>query len=151
MRERIEELLTPYTESKRGSLIPILQRVQGEFGYLPQEALPQIGRFLGISANEIYGVATFYAQFRFTKPGEHMVKVCLGTACHVRGGPRILDAVGEDIKIAPGETSADGKFTLERVACFGCCALAPVMVVDGTVHSKMTPPKVKEVLSSYRG
>ena len=149
MKEQIGAILAPYGESKKGSLIPILQKVQGEFGYLPEEALPQIGRFLGISANEIYGVATFYAQFRFTKPGEHTVKVCLGTACHVRGATRILDAATDGIGINPGETSEDGKFSLERVTCFRCCALAPVMVVDDTVHSKMSPSKVKEVLSSY--
>ena len=149
MKERLQELLAPFSGNKKGTLIPVLQRVQGEFGYIPKEVLPDIGRFLGISTNEIFGVATFYAQFRFTKPGDHSVKVCLGTACHVRGATRILEAAQDRTGIKPGETTPDFKFSLERVACFGCCALAPVMVVDGTVHSKMTPAKVKEVLSSY--
>ena len=149
MEERVAEILKEYEDNRKGTLIPVLQKVQGEFGYLPEEALPQVARFLGISKNEIYGVATFYAQFRFIKPGDHTVKVCLGTACHVRGAMRILDAATEHIGVGPGETSADDKFTLERVACFGCCALAPVMVVDETVHSKMTPPKAKEILRAY--
>lgn len=149
MEERVAGILKSYEGNKKGTLIPILQKIQGEFGYLPEETLPQVARFLGISKNEIFGVATFYAQFRFTRPGEHMIKVCLGTACHVRGGSRILDAVQEDLKIKPSETTADYKFSLERVACFGCCALAPVLVVDDAVHSKVTPPKVKEILSAY--
>ena len=149
MKEELTEILAPYENNKKGTLIPIMQKVQGEFGYLPEESLPQVARFLGISKNEIYGVATFYAQFRFTKPGDHTVKVCLGTACHVRGASRILDSAMEYIGIGPGQTSADEKFTLERVACFGCCALAPVLVVDETVHSKATPPKVKEILTAY--
>ena len=149
MEERVAGILKSYEGNKKGTLIPILQKIQGEFGYLPEETIPQVARFLGISKNEIFGVATFYAQFRFTRPGEHMIKVCLGTACHVRGGSRILDAVQEDLKIKPSETTADYKFSLERVACFGCCALAPVLVVDDAVHSKVTPPKVKEILSAY--
>ena len=147
--EEMKEILAPFEGNKKGTLIPILQRVQGKFGYLGEEAIREVAQFLGISASEIYGVATFYAQFRFTKPGDHMVKVCLGTACHVRGATRLLDAAMEHIGVGPGETSADGKFSLERVACFGCCALAPVLVVDDVVHSKMTPPKTKEVLASY--
>ena len=149
MKERLQELLAPYGKDRKGILIPVLQKVQGEFGYIPRETLPDIGRFLGMSPNEIFGVATFYAQFRFAKPGDHFVKVCLGTACHVRGATRILDAAQQSTGIKPGETTADYKFSLERVACFGCCALAPVMVVDGEVHSKMSPSKVREVLSSY--
>ena len=148
MKERLTEILAPY-KGEKGAVIPVLQKVQGEFGYLPEEAVSEVARFLGTSASELYGVATFYAQFRFTRPGEHTIKVCLGTACHVRGGTRILETVEQEIDIKPGETGKDYKFSLERVACFGCCALAPVMVVDETVHSKMTPPKVKQVLSSY--
>lgn len=149
MKERVAAILAAYDGVRKGALIPVLQKVQGEFGYIPQEVLPDIGRFLGITPNEIFGVATFYAQFRFTKPGDHSVKVCLGTACHVRGATRILEAAQDRTGIKPGETTVDYKFSLERVACFGCCALAPVMVVDGTVHSKMTPAKVKEVLATY--
>jgi NADH-quinone oxidoreductase subunit E len=149
MKERVAEILAAYDGVRKGALIPILQRVQGELGYIPQEVLPDIGRFLGMTSNEIFGVATFYAQFRFTKPGDHTVKVCQGTACHVRGATRILEAAQDCTGIKPGQTTSDYKFSLERVACFGCCALAPVMVVDDVVYSKMTPAKAKEVLATY--
>jgi NADH-quinone oxidoreductase subunit E len=147
-KERVAEVLAPY-KGEKGVLIPILQAVQGEFGYIPEETVPQIARFQRLSPSEVYGVATFYAQFRFTRPGEHTVKVCVGTACHVRGGARILAEVEKRLDIKPGETTEDYKFSLEKVACFGCCALSPIMVVDGTVHSRMTPAKAREVLSSY--
>jgi NADH-quinone oxidoreductase subunit E len=148
MKERLSELVAPY-KGEKGALIPVLQQVQEKLGYIPEEAVFEIARFLGLSSNEIYGVATFYAQFRFTPPGDHTIKVCLGTACHVRGGARILETVEREIGISQGEVTADHKFGLERVACFGCCALSPVMVVDKTVYSKMTPTKAKQVLASY--
>ena len=102
------------------------------------------------SESVIYGVATFYAQFRFTRPGEHQCKVCMGTACHVRGGELIMDTVQRELGVESWGTTSDYKFSLERVACFGCCALSPVVVVDNTVHSRMTPSKVKQLLDSYR-
>ena len=148
MEECLAELLAPY-RGERGALIPVLQRVQGEFGYISEDAVSEIGHVLALSQSEVYGVATFYAQFRFTRPGEHTIKICQGTACHVRGGARILDTVKQELGVKPGETTADYKFSLERVACFGCCALSPVMVVDNTVHSRMTPTKAKQVLTSY--
>jgi NADH-quinone oxidoreductase subunit E len=148
MKQRLTELLAPY-QGERGVLIPVLQQVQGEFGYISEQAVSEIARFLAVSQSEIYGVATFYAQFRFTRPGEHMIKVCQGTACHVRGGARIMETVERELGINPGETTEDYKFSLERVACFGCCALSPVMVVDDTVHSRMTPAKAKHILASY--
>lgn len=126
-----------------------MQKVQGELGYLPKEAVSEIARFLGTSESEIFGVASFYAQFRFTRSGEYTVKVCLGTSCYVRGGARIMETVQRKLGIKPGETTEDYKFSLERVACFGCCALSPVMVVDKTVYSRMTPTEAKQVLSSY--
>jgi NADH-quinone oxidoreductase subunit E len=124
-------------------LIPVLQKVQGELGYLPEEAVTEIAHFLGISRSEIYGVASFYAQFRFEKQGEHTVKVCQGTACHVRGSRRILEAVMQQLGIQPGGTTEDYKFSLERVACFGSCALAPVMVVDKKVYGRMNTTKAR--------
>lgn len=126
-----------------------MQKVQGELSYLPEEAVSEIARFLGLSKSEIFGVATFYAQFRFTRSGEYTVKVCLGTSCYVRAGARIMETVQGKLGIKPGETTEDYKFSLESVACFGCCALSPVMVVDKTVYSRMTPVKAKQVLSSY--
>ena len=149
MRANLEEILKSY-EGKKGVLIPILQEVQRKLGYLPPDTIKEIARFLEMSPNEVYGVATFYAQFLFSPPGEHIVKVCLGTACFVRGGEKILETVTAELGIKPRETTEDHKFSLESVACFGCCALAPIMVVDETVYSKMTPAKVKKILKSYK-
>lgn len=149
MEQRLEEILGSY-KAKRMGLISLLQSVQKEFKYIPREAVYRIASILRTSPSEVYGVATFYAQFRFTRPGEHVIKVCLGTACHVRGGHMILEAVERELGISPGETTPDYKFSLERVACFGCCALAPVVVVDETVYSKMTPAKVREIIALYR-
>ena len=148
MREQLSPILAPYRR-QRGALIPVLQRVQEELGYLPEEAISEIAFFLGVSESELYGVASFYAQFRFERQGEHIIRVCQGTACHVRGGRRILDTVEQELGIQPGETSEDYKFSLERVACFGSCALAPVMVVDKTVHGRMTTAKARQVLAKY--
>ena len=149
MVEQLAEILNPY-QGERGTLIPALQKVQESFGYLSQEAVSQIAKSLRISESEIFGVASFYAQFRFTRPGEHSVKVCLGTACHVRGGVRILDTLQRELGIEPGGTTEDYKFNLERVACFGSCALAPVAVIDDKVYGRVTTTKAKEILDQYR-
>ena len=146
--KKLSQILNAY-KGETGALIPILQEVQGEFGYLSEEALSEIAKFLGVSQNEIYGVVTFYTQFRFTPPAEHTIKVCLGTACHVRNGADILDVVERELDIQPGGITKNHQFGLERVACFGCCALAPVMVVDNNVHAKMTVPKAKQILAKY--
>ena len=148
MRERILPILEEY-RGKKEALIPVLQKVQGELGYLPEEAISEIALFLGLSKSEIYGVASFYAQFRFERQGEHTVRVCQGTACHVRGGRRIMQSVAQELGIQPGRTTGDYKFSLERVACFGSCALAPVMVVDKSVYGRMTTVKAKKILSEY--
>jgi len=146
----VEKIVGRYG-AERSSLIPILQDVQDRFGYLSEEAVDGLGRLIGVSPNEIYGVATFYAQFRFSPPGEHIVHVCLGTACHVRGGQQVLKEIERRLGIEPGETTADGKFDLERVACVGCCALAPVVVVDGKVHSKVAMNKIPSILPQCEG
>lgn len=148
MLEELSSVLAPYREQK-GAAIPVLQKVQEELGYLPEEAFPEIANFLGISENEVYGIATFYAQFRFERQGEYIVKVCQGTACHVRGGRRILDTIKQELNIQPGETTEDYKYSLEIVTCFGACALAPVMVVNKNVHGRMTTVKAKQVLATY--
>jgi len=127
----------------RGNLIPILQMVQEILGYLPQEALRLVAEHLTISPSEVYGVATFYNQFRFYPPGRNPVKVCLGTACHVRGGDIILENFERKLDIHEGETTEDREFSIERVACVGCCALAPVALVGETVHGHMAPSKVE--------
>jgi len=151
MESQIEHILVRYPQNDRGFLIPILQEVQKFYGYISPEAVDEIQSFTGVSAGEIFGVATFYSQFRFTKPGEHMIKVCLGTACHVRGGSRILDWMESKLQVKAGETTTDGKFSLEHVACFGCCALAPVVVVDNEVHARMSSTKGQKLLKKYGG
>ena len=149
MHEQLSRVLAPY-HGQRGATIPVLQKAQEELGYLPEEAISEIAKFLGQTQNEIYGVASFYAQFRFERQGEHTIKVCQGTACHVRGGRVILETVEQQLGIQPGQTTEDYKFSLERVACFGACALAPVLVIDKTVYGKMTTSKVREILSEYQ-
>ncbi len=136
-------------EGQEGDLIPILQRTQERFRYLPEGAIRQISQFLRISENQIYGVASFYSQFRFTAPGRNSIKVCLGTACHVRGGQILLDAVERELEIDPGETTADGRYDLQRVACLGCCALAPVVQINEDIYSRMTVIRLKEILANY--
>jgi len=134
---------------EKGALIPVLQKVQEKFGYLSKEAISQIAKFSRMSESEVFGVASFYAQFYFSRRGQHTVKVCLGTACHVRGGERILDEVKRELDVESGGTTKDYRFSLERVACFGSCALAPVVVIDKDVYGRMTVTKAKEILSEY--
>ncbi|MBW2635055.1 MAG: NAD(P)H-dependent oxidoreductase subunit E, partial [Deltaproteobacteria bacterium] len=124
---------------ERGSLIPILQMIQEKYQYLPKGALEIVGRHLEIPSAEVFGVATFYNQFRFHPPGRHPIKVCLGTACHVRGGDIILENFERKLEIKEGETTPDQEFSIEKVACIGCCALAPVALVGETVHGGMAP------------
>jgi NADH:ubiquinone oxidoreductase subunit E len=148
VKDQIRQLIAPL-RGRQIVLIPALQAVQEELGYLPTEAFEEIGELANVSANTVYGVASFYAQFRFVKPGEHMIKVCLGTACHVCGASRILDSVQRELGIEEGQTTEDEKFSLESVRCFGSCALAPVMVVDDEVHGRVTGPKVVEIVRRY--
>ena len=131
---------------RRGDLIPILQMVQERLSYLPAEAIHLVAEHLEINACEVYGVATFYNQFRFHPPGKHPVKVCLGTACHVRAGDIILENFERKLGIVDGETTPDREFSIERVACVGCCALAPVAIIGETVHGHMAPSKVEGLL-----
>jgi NADH-quinone oxidoreductase subunit E len=133
-------------EEQRGNLIPILQMVQETLKYLPPEAIKLVSEYLRILECEVYGVATFYNQFRFHPPGKHPIKVCLGTACHVRGGGIILENFERKLGIHSGETTADREFSIEKVACVGCCALAPVAIIEETVHGHMAPSKVEGLL-----
>jgi len=149
IKKEIRDIIAPLRGQKI-VLIPALQAVQEELGYLPSEAFDEIADLTGLSANTVYGVATFYAQFRFNKPGKHMVKVCLGTACHVCGAGRVKDALERDLAIKEGETTEDEQFSLESVRCFGSCALAPVMVVDDTAYGRVTDSKVIDILKEYR-
>ena len=151
MENSIEHILVKYPNGDRGFLIPILQDVQEHYGYISPDVVDEIVRFTKVPAGEIYGVASFYAQFRFTEPGKHTVQVCLGTACHVRGSERILGLLEHQLEIKSGETTADGEFSLERAACFGCCALAPVVMVDRDVHGRITSTKTQKLLRQYNG
>ena len=134
---------------ERGKLIPILQDIQAKFGYLPREAMLEAASFLDAPDSEVYSVATFYNQFRFVPPGKHQIKVCLGTACQVKGGKIILDSWQRELDIKEGETTPDREFSLERVACVGCCAMAPVSVVDDQVEGTISPTRIKGVLLSF--
>jgi NADH:ubiquinone oxidoreductase subunit E len=136
-------------KGEEGELIPILQMSQLKLGYISAETVARIARFLKISENQIFGVATFYAQFRFTEPGRHSIKVCLGTACHVRGGQILSDTVNRELDVFPGETTTDMRFDFQRVACLGCCALAPVVQVDRDTYSKMTVTRLRQILEKY--
>lgn len=145
----VAEILGQYRQDKK-NLIPLLQEVQTRLGYLPKKALQEIAGFLSMSDVEAWGVATFYNQFRFVPLGKYHNVVCMGTACHLAGGKLILDAFERELGIKVGETSQDGKFSLERVACIGCCMLAPVAVIKDKIHPKMTPFKVEEALAAYK-
>ncbi len=149
LRKQIQDCLAPF-RGKEGVLIPALQAVQEKFGYLPELAMEEIGSIANVSANVVYGVASFYSQFRFIKPGEHMIKVCLGTACHVRGAMGIVDSLQRQIGVKPGETSQDGKFSLEEVRCFGSCALAPVVVIDNDVYGNMNTTRTEDLVKKYQ-
>lgn len=142
----LAEILAGYAP-RRDNLIPVLQEVQERQGYLSEEAVRVLAAASGISETEIYGVATFYTHFRFQPPAEHTIHVCQGTACHVRGGHQLLFDFEERLSIKAGETTSDRKFGLERVACVGCCALAPVVLVDGKVRAGVKPKVVRSLLS----
>jgi NADH-quinone oxidoreductase subunit E len=133
--------------SHRGDLIPMLQTIQDLAAYLPPDAIQWVATRLGIPSCEVFGVATFYNQFRFHPPGRNPVRVCLGTACHVKGGEIILENFERKLEIKTGETTADREYSLERVACVGCCALAPVALVGDATHGHMAPSKVEGLIT----
>jgi len=134
----------------RDALIPILQEVQDACGYLSKDAVVQISNHLGLPTSKIYGVSTFYNQFRFNAPGKFHIQVCRGTACHVKGSSGVLDALSRELGVSAGETTRDGLFSLEVVACIGACGLAPVISINGEFHAGMTSDKIKDVLAAYR-
>jgi NADH-quinone oxidoreductase subunit E len=146
----IELVLARHPGAKRDELIPILQEIQQAYGHLSREAVILIGRHLGLPASKIYGVATFYNQFRFRAPGKFHVQVCRGTACHVKGSVLVLEAAVKALGIHPGETTRDGLYSLEVVACLGACGLAPVVAVNGEFYAGVTPDGLMEILATYR-
>jgi len=149
VQEKLGKVLANYT-GEREELIPILQDTQEVFRYLPAAAMLEIARFLNISVSTVYGVATFYAQFKLTPLGKKVIRVCRGTACHVRGSAKVLAEMEKQLGIKAGETTPDMAYTLETVACIGACALAPTMTIDGETYGKMSIKKVAEVLSDRK-
>jgi NADH-quinone oxidoreductase subunit E len=146
--ERIDEIIDRYV-GEEGALVQLLLDIQSELNWLPREAIEQISKRFQVPASQVYRIASFYKAMSLTPRGKHTVNVCLGTACHVRGGARIMDRIGDVLGIKPGETTQDMKFTLERVNCLGCCASGPVIVVDGEYHGKIMPAKAEEILKNY--
>ena len=133
-----------------GMLIPLLQAAQDSYGHVPQLAVEQISGVTGIPTSEVYGVITFYKQFRLKPVGRHLIRLCKGTACHVQSADMIAQTVADELKVPPDETTDDGIFTFTVVACLGCCSLAPVLMVDDQTYGRMTPQKVRRVLRQYR-
>jgi len=140
------EKITANYSRDSGNLIPILQEAQEKFGYLPAEAMQKIAKFLKLPESTIFGVSTFYAQFKLTPTGRKQIVICRGTACHVRGGARIIRELERRLGIKPGETTEDMEYSLETIACIGACALAPTMRIDNETYGQMTTKKVAEVV-----
>jgi len=148
VRQETRRILKRFSR-KRGNLIPILQKVQGRLGYLPRQAMLEIAQFLDVPSIDVYGVVTFYNQFRLNPPGKHSIRVCLGTACHMKGGYITLDAWKRRLDVDRGGTTPDREFDLDTVACVGCCTMAPVTVVDDKPQAKVEPTKVDGILLSF--
>jgi NADH-quinone oxidoreductase subunit E len=147
--KQLADILTPDIKERR-HLIAILQAVQRKSGYISNEAMLKIAEFVDVPGTTVYGIATFYNQFRFTPPGKYPVNVCMGTACHLAGGKLVMEAMARELKIEVGDITEDQEFSLDRVACIGCCALAPVVTVGGSVYPRMNAQKVAEVLVTVK-
>ena len=145
MDEKINAILDKH-HCERGLLVSILHDIQAEYGYLPKDALIQLSEGLGIPLSQVYSVATFFKAFSLVPKGRHTITMCMGTACHVRGSLRILDRTRQLIGIEPGDTTSDLRFSLETVNCLGCCALGPIMVIDGEYHGRITTSQVRKLL-----
>lgn len=150
VHEDVESVLNSFPNAGREALIPILQEVQEACGYLSRESIVKIGQHLDLPVSKIYGVATFYNQFRFQPLGKYHIQVCRGTACHVKGSHGVLEDVKQILNLQPGQTSRDGMFSLEVVACIGACGLAPVIKINDEFFAEMTPAKLDRTLRSYR-
>ena len=148
--EAVEAILEKHPGAGRDALIPILQEVQEETGYLSRDSVVRVGAHLGLPASKVYGVATFYNQFRFQPLGRYHIQVCRGTACHVKGSAAVLAALKQELGIDADETTRDGLFSLEVVACIGACGLAPVITVNGEFHAKLTTDSVRAIVKSLR-
>lgn len=146
--DRIDRIINKYV-NEEGVLIQLLLDIQREFNWIPKEAIKRISERLKIPVSQVYRVASFYTALSLSPIGRHLIRVCVGTACYVRGGPRILDSVKRTLCVKDGETTSDGKFTLETVNCLGCCALGPVVEIDGQYYGKLSSANVEKILSSY--
>jgi NADH-quinone oxidoreductase subunit E len=150
MMVKIDNIVSKFAKT-RGSAIPILQNIQNEFGYVPKESLPRVSAQTGIPTSDLYSIITFYAQFRTEPIGENLIQVCHGTACHLAGAEEITDAIMREAGIEEGSiTSPDGKFTVEKVACLGCCSLAPVMNINGETFGRLTPDKAVKLIKKNK-
>lgn len=150
MNERLSKIFEEFKGTKE-ELIPILQKVQERYGYIPEDVMLEVSRFTRVPESTVFGVATFYAQFRFTPIGENRIMACRGTACHVKGSPQILEEIERVLGITEGETTPDGKYSLETVACIGCCSLAPCIMINKKVHANLTPQKVAKLFKGDIG
>jgi NADH-quinone oxidoreductase subunit E len=150
MEKRAQDIISGHGKTP-GELVPILLDIQDAFGYLPKEAIALVSRHLGVNAGQVYSVASFYKRFQLTPVGKRRITVCRGTACHIRGAPQIVSEIEKTIGIKEGETSADLEYTLETVACIGCCALAPCLKVNATVHGAMTAPRARVLFPEANG
>jgi NADH-quinone oxidoreductase subunit E len=149
LEEKLKKLLSE-SQGAENTLISLLQKVQGELGYVPEEAVYGISEQSGAPASEVFGVLTFYSQFRLEPQGRNLISVCLGTACHVLGGAKILEALEDHLGVQAGQTTSDEEFTLDEVRCLGSCSLAPVMVVNHDTYGRLTPERALEIVEGYR-
>ncbi|EOS53288.1 MULTISPECIES: NADH-quinone oxidoreductase subunit NuoE [Paenibacillus] len=147
--QRVEEIINQFRQLP-GALIPVLHEIQDMYGYLPEEALQIVSRELGMSMAEIYGVATFYSFFSLEPKGEHIIRVCMGTACYIKGAQGVLDRLSQELNVPVQGTTADGKFTLEATRCLGACGLAPVMTIGEKVHGRLAPNEIPKILKQMR-
>ncbi len=146
--EKLNKILSEF-KGQKWALIPLLQKVQDEFGFIPKEFIGPIAETLGLFQSQVYGVITFYAQFYTTPRGRNLIRVCRGTACHVRGGKKILQAIQQELGIKDGETTEDYKFSLETVACLGTCFLAPAMMINNNYYGRLVPQKISTILKQF--
>lgn len=150
MKRSVTEILQEHPNASRDSLIPILQHIQDEFGYLSEDAIVHVGKHLNLPTSKIFGVATFYNQFRFNAPGKYHIQLCRGTACHVLGSATVLEQLQKILKIQAGQTTRDGLFSIEVVACIGACGLAPVVAINGEFFAKVTTDSIKKIIDDFR-
>lgn len=147
--KQLDQVVSAYA-GKKGGLVPVLQKVQEIYGYLPRQVMVRVAAGLDLPLSQVYGVATFYAQFHLKPRGKNIIRVCQGTACHVRGAGEILERVKAELGVEAGETTEDRRFTLEPVACIGACGLAPVMMINDETHGRLTPERIPQLLDNYR-